>query len=262
MVQSTPHGEGNVRDHVNTNYDPDEDNQIENVDSEAIQDIVGGFIEGSGGASISYDDPDDVLVVDASGAGNTTEEVEDIVGALVTGGNNTLINYDDSSDTLSIHATIPEPDIAELGNTTLREIDPATWTDMEFDFVNMQSDSGIIDASTANNEVIIKDAGLYRIEGSIRFVDTGVEYSSGDLIRYAADYGGNQFMRDNTTYRGVSPTAYATQVIEVLDGETPRNISASIYQDGGSTNQTGGNSNYNYLRVQEVRDSGLPTSPM
>lgn len=65
-MDTVPHGEGDVRDHVNTNYDPDSDNQIENVDSETIQDIVGALVAGGSNVTVNYDDNNDTLTVSAT----------------------------------------------------------------------------------------------------------------------------------------------------------------------------------------------------
>lgn len=84
-----------INDHADT---------LNNLDEEA-QDAVAAALTGGSNVTISYDDANDTITVNASATDTqlTNEEVEDIVGALVTGGTNITVNYDDANNTLTIN---------------------------------------------------------------------------------------------------------------------------------------------------------------
>jgi len=69
-------------------------------EAEAVEDVVGGLLNGGTNVSLNYDDASNVLTVNTSALNQ--EEVEDAVASLVTAGNAITVNYDDNADALSI----------------------------------------------------------------------------------------------------------------------------------------------------------------
>jgi len=96
---------------------------------ERVQDIIGGWVSGSGSTTVTYDDTANTLVV--SSTGKTTEEIQDIAGAMFSSNTETGITatYEDGDGTLDFNVNDPtitiDGDIdgsatmTNLGNTTI-----------------------------------------------------------------------------------------------------------------------------------------------
>jgi hypothetical protein len=69
---------------------------------ERVQDIIGGWVSGSGSTTVTYDDTANTLVV--SSTGKTTEEIQDIAGAMFSSNTETGITatYEDGDGTIDL----------------------------------------------------------------------------------------------------------------------------------------------------------------
>lgn len=255
MVQSTPHGEGDVRNHINKRYDGDEDGLIEDFDpnaqQEGIEDIVAALISAGANVSVDYDDPNNTLTI-----ASPNEQIEDLVANFLSAGSNTSLNYDDANDTLTISATGgSEPTVAKIENTIGGTVQSDTWTTMGYNSIVLESDATVLDADTGPGSITIQEAGIYRIEARSRFPDD-TDFSDGDPVRFRASDGQHGTMLwDDSEYSGTSPIVGDVSTIRYDPVETPATITAEVYQnntqDNGISVDAAGL--FNYIMVERVR---------
>ena len=86
--------------HDNTAHSTDYLSQSDQYTDEKTQDAVNALLSGGSSVSLTYDDANDDLTIDASTLSN--EEVEDILASLVASDSNLSWSYDDEGDTLTI----------------------------------------------------------------------------------------------------------------------------------------------------------------
>jgi len=125
-------------------------------EAEAVEDVVGGLLNGGTNISLNYDDGNNVLTVNTSALNQ--EEVEDAVASLVTAGNAITVNYDDNADALSID--VNESALSFYDGTNLTaDIDATngTFNSVNTDDVNITpAASGTI--SLSSGEIATLDA--------------------------------------------------------------------------------------------------------
>lgn len=73
-----------------------------NLEQERVEDIVDALLIGGTNITLSYDDPNDTLTIDAADAAYTDEQAQDAVDAMLDGGTNVTLSYDDANDSLII----------------------------------------------------------------------------------------------------------------------------------------------------------------
>ncbi len=71
------------------------------MDTESVQDIVGGMVTAGSNAYVTYNDAGNSLTI----SGPTDEDIQDKVAALLVAGSNISITYDDLGNTLTIAST-------------------------------------------------------------------------------------------------------------------------------------------------------------
>lgn len=91
MVNTTPHGEGNIRDHINTEYDPDEDGQVDEIGPDTVGPSEIDPSAGSADEVLVYDGTsvawDDTPIEVRNGGGLVTDRVGTMrLGAFITPG--------------------------------------------------------------------------------------------------------------------------------------------------------------------------------
>lgn len=75
------------------------------LDTEAVQDVVGGMVVAGDNTTVTYDDVAGTVTVSAAAGGPTTEEIQDVIGSTVVAGTGTTVTYDDGAGTVTIDAT-------------------------------------------------------------------------------------------------------------------------------------------------------------
>jgi hypothetical protein len=150
--------------------------QINNRDtqSEAVQNIVGSTVKGSGNVSVTYDDADDEIRIDTTGLNQ--EQVEDAVSSLVAGGTNISVDYDDQNDTLTISSTDPRTDVSDNGSQLVGDVEDINFTGSAF-----ASDDG-------DGTVTVEAIKSYPTQGDVPSLDEGqVVYVEDDNSLYLED---------------------------------------------------------------------------
>lgn len=105
--------------------------------TEAVQDAVAGFLSGTSGVSVTYDDTNNTLTLTGSGAaGIDAEGVRDAIGVAMVGAGNITVVANDAADTITISTTAT----VNATDAALRDRSTHTGTQAQSTITNLTTD--------------------------------------------------------------------------------------------------------------------------
>lgn len=171
------------------------------LDTEAVQDVVGGMVVAGDNTTVTYDDAAGTVTIDAAG-GLTTEEIQDIIGSTVVAGDNTTVTYDDGAGTVTVSAAAGGLDTEAVQDVVGAMITAGTGTTVTYDdgagTVTIDAAGGGGGGYAAPPALTLPDAGI----------ETGVTQTT-DSVRYGFDAGtaGSPYVYSDTIFTQANPAA-------------------------------------------------------
>lgn len=138
MVKTTPHGEGNIRDHINTEYDPDEDGQIDDIGPQTVSETEVDPSNANADEVLVYDGStvqwDDTPVEVRNGGGLVHDRLGTLrLGAFITpdstGDPNIGVDFDRTSYENDTDAAAFQGDGGTSGQVLTTDGSTASWQD-------------------------------------------------------------------------------------------------------------------------------------
>lgn len=125
MVETSPHGEGNIRDHINVEYDGDEDGQIENADVDglvnlAAADAFSGYPLGA--ADLAQLDASITVIIEDTSANRPAAGTE---GRIFLESDTGRVLYDDGAAWVELGLSESQISLANLASNAHADLSTA-----------------------------------------------------------------------------------------------------------------------------------------